>query len=216
MFELESQGDLGAGLVADQHGHRLAELVRCDVVVRDLRQSGVLAVCVDVPDVVVDELLARAEAIGGFGQAGVGEDEFGMEREFFGDHDRAGDRFRDPPVLQRPAGILLALAGDDCGGAEELVDQAAAADLPDLAVAHHRQRGHEDVAGGPQGPAFVLQCSAVEPGVPGSGRVVRAGHLHRIVDEVERARLVVVHECVAGSDDVGREGVDVGPGGFSE
>ncbi|MFC8827392.1 hypothetical protein ACFT9I_18850 [Streptomyces sp. NPDC057137] len=131
VFELESQGDLGAVLVADQHGHRLAELVRRNVVVRDLRQSGVLAVCVDMPDEVVDELLARAEAIGGFGQAGIGEDEFGMEREFFGDHDRAGDRFRDPPVLQRPAGILFALAGDDCGSAEELVDPAAAADLPD-------------------------------------------------------------------------------------
>ncbi len=32
------------------------ELVRRDVVVRDLRQSGVLAVCVDVPDEAVDEL----------------------------------------------------------------------------------------------------------------------------------------------------------------
>ncbi|MEU8927959.1 hypothetical protein AB0D10_44865 [Kitasatospora sp. NPDC048545] len=131
VLELESQSDLGAGLGSDKHGHRLAELVRSDVVVRDLRQAGALVVRVGVPDEVVDEPPTRAESVGGRGQAGVGEDEFGMERGLFGDHDRAGDRLRDPPVFQWPAGVQLALAGDDCRGAEELLDEAAAIDLPD-------------------------------------------------------------------------------------
>ncbi|MEU1375940.1 hypothetical protein ABZ442_20100 [Streptomyces triculaminicus] len=117
-----------------------------DIVLRNWCGATLSAGISDSPVVVVvvvdvlDEPLKHVAALAVFvglaagdlaGQARVGEDPFGVAGRFLGNDDRPGDRFRDPPVLHGAARVVLALAGDDGGGAVELRDDAVTGDLAD-------------------------------------------------------------------------------------
>lgn len=105
-----------------------------------------------------------------------------MDRDDFGQGDRLGDGLGDPPVLARTARSALVQGRLDRWRVVVL-DDGAASDLVNLAVAHHGQRSHQAERGIPDPNQHAGQPSRIQPGMPGADAAVRAGHLNQVVDQ---------------------------------